>query len=339
MTDIKKKVARRGVLALASLSLTLILASSAPAQEVRRFKFGYDTRAKTTAYGIAADIFADKLKQLSKGTMLLDQFPNAQLGTEAQTIELVKGGNVEMCIVATANAATIVPALGVISIHYLFKSEDHLSKVLADPRFLSAIQEMVAQKTDDLRVVGLTSLGIRSIYGRKEIKSIEDIKGLKARVMSTNIEDAMFAAYGAQSIHLPFQQVYTSLQTGVITLAENNPDNYLNNKHYEVGPVLSLTEHEPAISPIWMSNKIWQTLNDQQKQWVLEAAAEVSKTQPRKADELAHMAIEKMQKMGVKVVKTDKSGFIKAAAEVQSKLAQELGPQAVKLVEVIRSDE
>ena len=103
------------------------------------------------------------------------------------------------------------------------------------------------------------------------------MKGLKVRVQATATEDLMFPVYGAQTVHMPFGSVYTSLQTGVVDVAENGVNVYLVNKHYEVAPVLSMTEHEANNSLIWISDKLWKSLSDEQKRWVTAAADEVSK--------------------------------------------------------------
>ena len=103
---------------------------------------------------------------------------------------------------------------------------------------------MIDETVQGAHVLGLMTLGLRNIYSKKEIKKIEDIKGMKVRVQATPTEDTMFPAYGAQTVHMPFGDVYTSLQTGVVDVAENGVNVYLVNKHYEVAPVLSMTEHE-----------------------------------------------------------------------------------------------
>src|SRR6476646_11505675 len=113
------------------------------------------------------------------------------------------------------------------------------------------------------------------MYGKKEIRNVEDLKGLKVRVQATATEDAMFPAYGAQTVHRPFGSVYTSLQTGVMDVAENSINVYLVNKHYEVAPVLNLTEHEANNALVFVSDKLWQSLSAEQKQRVLTAAAEI----------------------------------------------------------------
>ena len=124
------------------------------------------------------------------------------------------------------------------------------------------------------------------MYGKKAVEKVADIKGVKVRVQATVTEDTLFPAYGAQVVHMPFGEVYTSLQTGVVDMAENGINNYLVNKHYEVAPVLSLTEHEANNAALFVSDKVWSSLNAEQKKWVQAAADEVSKQQPAKAFEL-----------------------------------------------------
>jgi len=304
-------------------------------QQVRHYRFAYD-QPKNTGYGVAGDIFADKLKELSKGTMLIDQYPGAQLGQEPQVLQLMKAGDIEFCISSSANAATLSPQAGVMSLHFLFRGEDHLKKALADPQVVQAVKDMIEETVQGGHVLAVITLGLRNMYSKKEIHKVEDMKGLKVRVQATPTEDTMFPAYGAQTVHMPFGSVYTSLQTGVVDVAENGVNVYLVNKHYEVAPVLSLTEHEANNNLIWISDKTWKSLSDEQKRWVVAAANEVGKNQPAKAFELEHQSADKLKSMGVKVVSdVDKSGFFKIASPYLDKLAKELGPHAVKIKDLI----
>ena len=222
---------------------------------MKHYRFAYD-QPKTTGYGILGDIFADKLKALSNGTMLIDQYPGAQLGQEPQVLQLVKSGDVEFCISSSANAATLSPQAGVMSMHFLFRSEAHLVKAIADPEVSKAVKAMISETVQGAHVIALATLGLRDMYSKREIRNVADMKGLKVRVQATPTEDTMFPAYGAQIVHMPFGSVYTSLQTGVVDVAENGVNVYLANKHYEVAPVLSMTEHEANNSLVWVSDKI-----------------------------------------------------------------------------------
>ena len=324
----------RGFCVLALGLAAAAWSGGASAQEVRHFRFAYD-QPKTTGYGIVGDIFANKLKELSKGTMLIDQYPGAQLGQEPQVLQLIKAGDIEFCISSSANAATLSPQAGVMSLHFLFRSEGHLAKALADPEVGKAAKAMIEDTVQGAHVIALSTLGLRSMYSKREIRKVEDMKGLKVRVQATPTEDMMFPVYGAQTVHMPFGSVYTSLQTGVMDVAENGVNVYLANKHYEVAPVLSMTEHEANNSFVWVSDKLWSSLTTEQKGWVQAAADEVNKTQPAKALDLEHQSADKLKSIGVKIVDVDKSGFIKLAAPYLEKLAKELGPHATKMQQLI----
>jgi tripartite ATP-independent transporter DctP family solute receptor len=315
----------------------ILFVTSASAQEVKHYRFAYD-QPKTTGYGILGDIFSEKLKALSKGTMLIEQYPGAQLGQEPQVLQLVKAGDIEFCISSSANAATLSPQAGVMSMHFLFRSEDHLIKAMADPAVASAVKAMISDTVQGAHVIALATLGLRNMYSKREIRKVDDTKGLKVRVQATPTEDTMFPAYGAQIVHMPFGSVYTSLQTGVVDVAENGVNVYLANKHYEVAPVLSMTEHEANNSLVWVSDKLWNSLTPEQQGWVQAAADEVNKTQPAKAVELEHQSQVKLKSIGVKIVTdVDKSGFITIADPYLDKLAKDLGPHAEKIKNLIRS--
>ena len=224
------------------------LTGRAAAADAKHYSFGYD-QPHTTGYGIGADLFAAKLAELSNGTMVIDQFPGAQLGQEPQMLQKIRTGDIDFIFSASANAATISPQSGVLSIHYLFRSEDHLVRAVADPRLVAAVRDMFADTVKDAHCLTLLTLGLRNLYGKKEIHTIADVKSLKIRVQATPTEDAMFPAYGAQTVHMPFGSVYTSLQTGVVDMAENGINVYDSNKHYEVAPIMSLTGHEANMQP------------------------------------------------------------------------------------------
>ena len=200
------------LIGLATLALPAAVWSTASrSQDVHHYRFAYD-QPRNTGYSIAADIFADKLKELSKGTMIIDQYPGAQLGQEPQVLQLMKAGDIEFCISAAANAATLSPQAGVMSLHYLFVSEDHLKRAVADPKVVQAVKDMIDDTVQGGHVLAVITLGLRNMYSKKEIRKVEDMKGLKVRVQATATEDATFPAYGAQTVHMPFGSVYTSRQ-------------------------------------------------------------------------------------------------------------------------------
>ena len=276
MSKIGSKDSRLLAVALAAMAIP----TQANAQ--RTFSFAYD-QPNTTAYGIAANLFDAKLKEVSGGKMSINQFPGAQLGQEPVMLQKLRAGDIDFVITSTANASTLAPQAGVFSLHFIFRDKDHLAKTLADPGVSKAFRDMVKESVQGAQVLGLLTMGMRNIYSKKEIKSVDDLKGQKIRVQATKTEDTHFPAYGTQTVHMPFGEVYTSLQTGVVNAAENGINVYLANKHYEVAPVLSITEHEANNNCIWVSDKTWNSLSDQEKGWVQAAADEVSKKEPAMA--------------------------------------------------------
>ena len=314
-----------------------MLAAGANAQDVKHYRFAHDQQLNT-GYSVAYDMFSARLKELSKGTMIVDQYPGAQLGQEPQLLQLVKAGDIDFAIISSANTATISPQAGVMSLHFLFRSADHVTKALADKQVIDAIKAMIDETTQGLHVIATGSQGVRSIYSKKEIHNVGDMKGVKIRVQATATEDAIFPAYGAQTVHMPFGSVYTSLQTGVMDAAENSINVYLVNKHYEVAPVLSMTEHEANNALVFVSEKLWKSLNDEQKGWVTTAAADVSSKEPARAFELEKTAATKLKGFGVKIVEdVDKKSFAAVSDPYLDKLAKELGPHAEKIKNLIRA--
>jgi tripartite ATP-independent transporter DctP family solute receptor len=324
---------------LGSLVVTaaVMFAAGVHAQEVKHYRFAHDQQLNS-GYSVAYDIFSAKLKELSKGTMLVDQYPGAQLGQEPQILQLVKSGDIDFAVVSSANTSTISPQAGVMSLHFLFRSEEHNIKAMGDQKVFEAIRDMIDETVQGIHAIGLATQGFRDMYGKKEVHKVDDLKGYKVRVQATATEDTMFAAYGAQTVHMPFGSVYTSLQTGVVDFGENGMNVYLINRHYEVAPVLSKTEHEANNAIVWISDKLWQSLSAEQKQWVMTAARDVSLQEPKRGFELEHAAATKLEKVGVKIVTdVDKAGFQKIADPYLDKLAKELGPHAEKIKNLIRA--
>ena len=328
---------RTSFAAAALFAAVLAVSSSAAQAQKREFTFAYD-QPKSSGYGAGAEMFNKKLMDLSKGALSIVQDPGAQLGTEAQTLQKIQTGDIDFVLMSTANASTAQPESGVFSLHFIFRDEKHAIKVLGDPMVIAAMKDLYAAKMKGAHMLGLGSQGLRHMYGKKEVRNVEDLKGLKVRVQATITEDTLFPAYGAQVVHMPFGEVYTSLQTGVVNAAENGINNYFINKHYEVAPVLSLTEHEANNSVLFVSDKVWSSLSDEQKKWVQAAADEVSQNEPAKAFELEHEALAKLEKTGVKIVKdVDKKGFQDISKPIQDKLASDLGPNAVKVLGLVRN--
>src|SRR6195952_5847660 len=137
---------RRKLMGAAVAAAAMWFTTGAMAQEAKHYRFAHDQQLNT-GYSVAYDMFSARLKELSKDTMLVDQYPGAQLGQEPQLLQLVKAGDIEFAIVSSANTATISPQAGVMSLHFLFRNADHLIKSLADQRVIDAIKTMIDETT------------------------------------------------------------------------------------------------------------------------------------------------------------------------------------------------
>lgn len=330
--------ARRTLLGAAAMVLVLGIGSAAQAQK-RTFSFGYD-QPRGTAYAWVGDQFEKRLAEVSGGTMAINQFPGGQLGQEPQRLQKLRSGDIDFIIRATANGATITPQMGVLSLHFLFENEAHLAKAVGSKELNEAVRRMVEETVQGAKALHLLTLGFRNIYSNQAVTKMDDLEGKKIRVQATKTEDTHFAAYAAISVHMPVGEVYTSLQTGVVDMAETGFNVFQTNKHYEVAPVYSLTQHEANDNLIWVSQKTWDSLTDQQKGWVVQVATEVRQAEPAYALELEDGSAEKLEKLGVKIVGgVDKTAMLAAARPIQDQLARELGPHAVAILDIVRKVE
>jgi tripartite ATP-independent transporter DctP family solute receptor len=324
---------RRAVLQAAAAAA---LATPAIAQGTRVFSFAHD-EPRDTGYGFLADQFGAKLKELSGGRFAIHEFPGAQLGQEPEMAQKVRTGDIDFVINSTANTATVVPQAGVFSLHFIFADEPHLSRVVLDPGMNALFREMIAANTSGARTLGLLTLGFRKFYAKDEIKGIADVRGKKVRVQATKTEDRFFSAYGAIPVHMPIGQVYTSLETGLVDIAENGADIYRAQKHYEVAPVLSATDHEANNNHLWVSDRAWNSLSAEEQGWVTAAFEHARGLTVPKSLAYDHAAIDALSKLGVEIfTKVDRQSLIAIAAPIQDEQASALGPYAVRLLELTR---
>lgn len=304
--------------------------------ETRTFSYAYD-QPEESGYGIAARIFSDKLEELSNGTLVIEQFPGGQLGEEPDTLDSIRSGDIDFISVATANAATIAEQSGVFSLHFLFDGPEHAIKALADQQVNQTYQDMIEDSTEGTRMLTLLTQGLRDVYAGFQVQSVDDMVDKSIRIQATSTEQTLWSAYGAQTVNMPFGEVYTGLQTGTVDAAENSANNYLVNKHYEVAPIYSKTLHEANNAALFVSDQVWESLSEEEKGWVEGAAEEVRTAQPPEAFELDNQAEQKLRDLGVEIFEdVDRQSFIEIAEPVVNQLAEDLGTYAQDIVARVR---
>jgi len=213
-----------------------------------------------------AKIVAEK----TNGRIKIEVYAGGQLGDEKSVIEAVQMGGIQMARVNAQILSDFGKKLRVLSLPYLFENPEHLWKVLNGP-----IGEEILDSLKDSKMIGLTyyDSGARSFYNAKrEVKTPNDMKGLKIRVQQSELMIDLVKSIGASATPMAYGEVYSGLQTGVIDGAENNWPSYYSTSHYEVAKFLTLDYHSMTPEVVLFSKAVWDKLSDTDKKIIKDAA-------------------------------------------------------------------
>ena len=266
----------------------------------------------------AVKYMGELLEERSDGRLCVEVFHSAQLGEEKDSIEQTKFGVIDLNRVSFGPFNNIVEESKVVSLPYIFKNVDHMHRVVD-----GEIGEEILKAFEPHGFIGLTFYdgGARSFYNRvKPIKSIEDLKGMKIRVMQSDIFVDMMTALGANATPMPYGEVYSSIQTGVIDGAENNWPSYESSGHYDVAGYYTLDQHLIVPEILVMSKISWDKLSPEDQALVRQAAKDST---PKMRELWAAREAESEQKVldaGVEVItEIDKQPFMDAMDSVYEK--------------------
>lgn len=274
--------------------------------------------APTHAVHISMEYMAKRLAELSGGTVELQVFGGAQLGTEPETIEQLQRGALAMVKTSAAAMEGFVPEMAVYSMPYLFRDDDHYWKTL-----LGDVGADILQSGENQGVVGICyyDAGSRSFYTiDKPILRPEDVREMKLRVLPSKTAHDMITTLGGGPTPIPFGELYTALQQGMIDGAENNPPSLLTSRHYEVAKHYSLDEHTRVPDVVIFSKKIWDGLDPQVQDWITEAALDSVTFQRTLWREQTEEALHEVQKAGVKIYHPDQAAFAAAMAPMYTRI-------------------
>jgi len=253
-----------GVLALAAAGL---ITGPAAARDFR----SAEVHAKDFPTNQAVMYMSEQLSKATGGKDKIKIFSDSALGSEKDTVEQVKIGALDMVRVSTASFHGIVPESLIPSLPFLFRDIDHFRKAM-----YGAEGDKVLAAFEKAGFIGLClyESGARSMYAKKPIKSVADMKGLKVRVQPSDLMVGMVNAMGGSPTPMPFAEVYTGLKSGLIDAAENNIPSYEETKHYESAPIFSETMHVMTPEVLVFSKKVWDTLTPQEQAAIRKAAKE-----------------------------------------------------------------
>lgn len=262
----------------------------------------------------AMAFMGEELERNSGGKLKLEIYPNQQLGSERQCLELLQIGSLDMTKVSAAVMENFSPDMKVFGLPFLFKNKAHAFKVLD-----GEIGKELLKGGEKywLKGMGYYDSGSRSFYTKeKMVESPKDLEGMKIRVMESITAMNMVKSLGGSPTPISWGELYTSLQQGVVDGAENNPPSFYLSRHYEVCKYYSLDEHTTIPDVLIMSTHLWNSLSAQEQEWVNAATKASVKLQRKLWETSEKEALEAVQKAGVTVLRPDKSKFNKQVESI-----------------------
>jgi tripartite ATP-independent transporter DctP family solute receptor len=300
----KRKFLKSG-LALGGLALTGGRALAQGSAVTLRMSSTLPNDPVNSAHAVWYNRFAANLKSAVGDKVVVNYFPSDQLGKEADMVQQVRLGSVDMMISGTSIWATLMPEMGVLDMGYLFANNDHCGRAL-DGKAGTILGGMLVERTNVQALGWGFSLGARNVWTKNPVPTAADLKGVKLRVLPVPNFIATIKYMGAVPTPLPFGEIYTALQTGVVDGFEHDAPTALAGKFYEVAKHCALTQHiyNPQL-PCISKRSFARIPVDLQKPF-LDAAAEATKYQRGKAAETEAKAFDTLKGMGLTVNTVDR---------------------------------
>lgn len=275
----------------------------------------------------------EDLQELSDGKLKVEIYPNQQLGSERECLELLQIGSLGMTKVSVGVLENFAPGMRVLGLPFLFRDRDHAFKVLDGP----IGQELLNEGEQFwLKGLGYYDAGCRSFYTKERpIRKPEDLEGLKIRVMESVTAMEMVRKLGGSPTPISWGELYTSLQQGVVDGAENNPPSFYLSRHYEVCKYYSLDEHTLLPDVLVIGTHLWERLTPQEQGWLKEAVNNSVKYQRELWAISEAEALEMVEKAGVEIIRPDKKPFAKKIESIYE--AYENDKKLFKIIQDIQS--
>lgn len=316
---------------LAVVTAATLPFSSASARQFR----SADVHAKDYPTNMAVAYMGDQLSKATGGKDSVKVFGDSMLGSEKDTVEQVKIGALDMVRVSTAAFHNIVPESMIPSLPFLFRDINHFRKTMYGPQ-----GDKILAAFDKAGFVALCMYesGARSVYAKKPIKTVADMKGIKIRVQPSDLWVSLIGAMGASPTPMPMAEVYTGLKTGLVDAAENNYPSYEEAKHYESAPVYSETMHVMSPEVLVFSKKVWDTLPKEEQAAIRKAAKDSIPYYVKLWEAKEKTAKAAVIKGGAKIIpasEIDHKGFVAVEKPVWDKFANT--PELKALVQDIEN--
>src|SRR4051794_11933523 len=266
--------------------------------------------------------FGEEVGLLTKGTLKVEVYHNTQLGDAVANVQSIRNGTIGFTTVSASNLNQVVPAMDMYSLPFLFKNEAHFWWFLAQPEAAALAKQM---EDKGIKIIAYMDSGSRNFFTQKPVRTPDDLKGQKIRVMASPVMVNTMKALGATGVPVAWAELYTALQTGVVDGAENNHPSVVAKKFYEVSKFYSLDEHMRIPDVIAMSMKLWNQLNDDQKKAVLDAGAR-TQAYMRGAWKISEVKdLQALKSNFTEIINPDKAPFVKAVSGLVQEEGKRLG--------------
>lgn len=262
-----------------------------------------------------------KLEKATNGRLSIQMYPSMQLGGEKEMIEQAQIGALQIARVSVGPVGSVVDNLNVFNLPFVFRNTAHMRAVIDGPIGDRLLKEITDNPKSGLIGLAWMDSGARSFYNKsKDIKTVEDLKGLKFRMMGNPIFVDTANALGANGVAMGMDQVMNALQTGVVDGAENNPPSYDSFGHVPVAKHYSLTEHLIIPEILVYSRKSFDAMSKEDQALILKFGKETQLEQRKLWDERTKVAMDKIKAAGVNVITiADKKPFQDAVKPVWDK--------------------
>ncbi len=265
------------------------------------YNFTYAHAGATThTTHLAAQKFADLVEEKSNGRIQITIYPNRQLGDEREIMENVINGTIDMASNSTPILTTVAPALEVLQLPFLLNTYD-IEQQAYQTDAMKQLLDSVGQSIG-VKLMGPHDLGMRHIANNvREVKTPEDLSGLKLRTVQSPIMTDIFQTLGASPTPMAYGEVYTALQTGTIDGEEINLTSIVAEKHLEVLKYVTLTGQFPFPAVVLINEAKYNQLSDADKQILEEAAAEMQAFMFEEIKKIDADALEQIKAANVQV--------------------------------------
>jgi len=307
--------------------ILLLLPGICLAQKKTVIRLG-DVIAETDPQFKAMELFKKRMSESTKGQVEVRLFPNSQLGDQRTMLEMAQQGNIEMVKTSNAVLSGFAPRMQILDFPYIFRDSEHATRVIQSPIVQQIINEDMTKA--GFKVFLFFDPRARSIYNSKRpIDKLEDVKGLKIRVMQSPVMVDTINALGGQGIPMAFGELYSALQQGVVDGAENAPNYFFTQKHYEVCKYFSHTEQFRSPELIVISKKWFDGLPQNIQETIYKIAPEMYKHEIEVRNKLLEEVYKAMGEKGVKTNKVEQEPFRNAVMPVYNKHATAVGGKEV----------